>query len=488
MAFKKITTKKVAYYVAIFAFGVFLLGRNGAHAATLQINANPVSLSPGGIATLSIVLNSEGVAINNADARIVFPADLLEVISISKGGSIFSLWVEEPVYSNVTGIITFNGGIPAPGFTGSYGTALSVVVKAKKTGQADLIFSDAAVRANDGLGTDVLTAKTGKTISITEKETPSITATPTPAPSSTALHITSPTHPSQELWYKDSSPIYRWNIPTGVTAIQTGIDNNAFGVPRVTYSPAIKERTIADLEDGVWYFKARARKDGVWGPTSTYIVRIDTTIPKKNDVVFSYDDTKKVLTINADIIDEMSGLDYYEIHINGALLQKVPAGDFASGSYELAVNTPGDNTVTLVAVDRAGNSVEASGVFSATAAPEPTAPVREQLLVIIGSFTIPAIYLILIILLIILASAIGAFILGQHYCKHRNKLKTRTALAKGDGAKVLLTLKKRLEKHLEILQRTRHSRILSKEERDIKEAIEGDLDEVDRAIEKRRAE
>jgi hypothetical protein len=49
---------------------------------------------------------------------------------------------------------------------------------------------------------------------------------------------------------------------------------------------------------------------------------------------------------------------------------------------------------------------------------------------------------------------------------------------------VLVSLKKRLEKHLEILQRTRHERVLSKEEKEIKEAIEADLDEVDRAIEK----
>ncbi len=59
---------------------------------------------------------------------------------------------------------------------------------------------------------------------------------------------------------------------------------------------------------------------------------------------------------------------------------------------------------------------------------------------------------------------------------------------KGSTTKVLLSLKKRLEKHLEVLQRTRHSRTLSKEEKDIKEAIEIDLDEVDKAIEDQKAE
>lgn len=493
MAFKKITTNKAVYRVVLLAFGVFLFGCTSAQAATLQINSSSESLSPGSIATLSVILNSEGTAINNADAKIVFPADLLEVVSVSKGNSIFSLWVEEPSYSNITGAITFNGGIPAPGFTGSYGTALSVVVKAKKAGQADVIFSDAAVRANDGLGTDVLRATTGKTLSIITQEEPLVPEIPTPVstPSIAALQITSPTHSSQESWYKDNSPIYRWKVPTGVDAVQTAIDNNTLGSPRVTYSPVISEKAVKDLEDGIWYFKVRARKDGAWGPTSTYIARVDTTIPQKNDVAFSYDDATKVLDINADIVDETSGVDYYDIYINGSLLQKVPSEEFVGGNYSLTINTPGDNTIKLVAVDRAGNSIESTGTFKVTAAPEPIQPApdtNEQLLITIGSFTIPLVYFIIIILLIVIILLLGAFKLGRSYSKIHNKLKVRAALVRGDNTKVLLLLKKRLEKHLEILQNTRHNRILSKEEKEIKEAIEGDLDEVDRAIEKQGAE
>lgn len=487
MVFKEIINNKTAYCATIFALGFFLFGYSTASATTLRIDSNSATLSPGSIATLSVVLNSEGIAINNADAKIVFPADLLEVVSISKSNSIFSLWVEEPTYSNIAGNITFNGGIPAPGFNGSFGTAISVVVKAKKAGQADIIFSDAAVRANDGLGTNVLTTKTGKTISIVAKEEPVIKEAPKPEAVSSvvALQITSPTHPSQELWYKDNSPIFRWKVPTGVTAIQTGIDNNTSGSPRVTYSPVINEKTVKDLEDGIWYFKARARKDGEWGPISTYIARIDNTAPKKNDVTFVYDDVKKGLNINADIIDETSGLDYYEIYINGSLLKKVLPKEFADGNYSLAVNIPGDNTVKLVAVDRAGNSVEASGYFKATAKVEPKEPAskKEPLLITIGSFTTPVIYFVVSLLLVITILMLGAFEFGRRYNKLRNKRKVRAALGDGDHTKILLLFKKRLEKHLEIFQNTRHNRVLSKEEKDMKEAIESDLDEVDQAIE-----
>jgi hypothetical protein len=201
---------------------------------------------------------------------------------VYESGSIFSLWVEEPSYSNITGIITFNGGIPTPGFTGSNGTAISIVVKAKEVGQANFIFSDSAVRANDGLGTDVLNSKNGKTLSIVKNTEPAIAEPPAVAPviAILPLQITSPTHPSQELWYKDVNPLLRWKVPTGIDAVQISMDNNTSGSPRVIYSPAINQKSFQDLKDGIWYFKSRARKNGVWGPVTTFITRVDSTAPQ----------------------------------------------------------------------------------------------------------------------------------------------------------------------------------------------------------------
>src|SRR3989338_1484200 len=128
MDIKRLKNKRL-YYPAIFVATLFFFGYGNASASTLQINSNSATLPPGSIMTLSVILNSEGVAINNAEAKIIFPTDLLEVVSINKGNSIFSFWVEEPTYSNLTGTITFNGGIPTPGFNGSSGTVISIVVK-----------------------------------------------------------------------------------------------------------------------------------------------------------------------------------------------------------------------------------------------------------------------------------------------------------------------------------------------------------------------
>ncbi len=495
MHIKSFLKNKIIFCVAIFAISLFFFGCNIVDAATLQINSNSSTLSPGDTTTLHVVVNTDGVAINNAESAINFPTDLVSVISVSKSNSIFSLWVEDPAFSNSTGIITFNGGLPTPGFMGVQGSVLSIVVKAKKAGQASFTFSGAAVRANDGLGTDVLSNQSGKVITIVEKEAPAIVA-PTVSPSTSsgpALQISSLTHPNQDQWYKDNSPVFQWVVPTGSDEVQTTIDNNISGVPHVTYSPAISEKTVKDLKDGVWYFKIRARTDGVWGPISTYITRIDTTAPQEGNVAFSYDEKVKNLNINADIQDITSGIDHYDIYIDGTLAKTVSAKDFVNGSYSFAFNASGDHAVKLVVVDRAGNSVESSGNFHVANVVSPqiepasqTAPSGEPSFITIGSFAFDTSYFMLLIILIVILLVICAYYLGRRHSRPQHSLKIRTPMVKGDDYKILLMLKKRLEKHLEILQHTRHDRILTKEEKEIKEAIEGDLDEVDRAIEEQK--
>jgi hypothetical protein len=482
------------YSILIVVLVVFFGGVHLTLAADIYLSAPNSEVRVGSTLTSVVYVNSSDKTINSAEGVITFPTDILSVESISLGGSIFSIWVEQPSFSNSTGIISFNGGVPNPGFIGNNGSVIRINFKAKKTGIVNLAFTGASVYANDGLGTDVTSGRRGLSIEVVPvQQVEVIQKNPISQPISsvTTLQITSPTHPNQELWYKDSGPIFRWKVPADVDAIQTGIDNNTSGSPRVTYSPAINEKSVKDLKDGIWYFKVRARKDGNWSPISTYITRIDSTPPKNNEVAFSYYDDKKILSISADIIDEVSGLDYYEIYINDSLVKKVASADFVNGNYSIVVNTPGDNRVKLVAVDRAGNSVESLGAFQTTAAPEKILPITStdrQLLVTIGYLSFSAVYFVIVILLTSLILVIGAFKLGHHYNKAHNRPKMRTILTKGDNAKVLFLLKKRLEKHLEILQRTRHNRVLSKEEKEIKEAIEGDLDEVDKAIEEQEQE
>ena len=106
--------------------------------------------------SVTLVLDTPDKPVNMVEARIIFPTDKMEVTSLSKVDSIITLWVDELTYSNATGTITFSGGLPTPGFRGRAGKLLTVTFKVKDAGEALINIENAAVLANDGLGTDVL--------------------------------------------------------------------------------------------------------------------------------------------------------------------------------------------------------------------------------------------------------------------------------------------------------------------------------------------
>lgn len=160
----KLFSKKIfSLLFLVFVFSAFGLR---SEAAVLRMRPSQSEISAGNIISIQITVDTLGKFINNAESIIQFPKDLLEVVSIDKKTSIFSLWVEEPSFSNAVGQVTFNGGVPNPGFTGNNGNIVSVIFRAKKPGVASIIFSNSAVRENDGLGTDILSGTSASEINI----------------------------------------------------------------------------------------------------------------------------------------------------------------------------------------------------------------------------------------------------------------------------------------------------------------------------------
>ncbi|MDQ5939021.1 MAG: hypothetical protein QG642_711, partial [Patescibacteria group bacterium] len=180
-------------FLVIFFFLFFYLAST-AQAASMYFYPGSKTVNVGDIIKVSVVVNTSGEAINNAEANISFPAEMLDVASISKG-SVFSLWVEEPSFSNSAGTVSFNGGIPTPGYNGSAGTLLSITFRAKKAGTASVYFSSGAVRANDGIGTDVLNGMGQASFTLVEKtstapdETKPPTETTTPTKPETTTEV-----------------------------------------------------------------------------------------------------------------------------------------------------------------------------------------------------------------------------------------------------------------------------------------------------------
>ena len=362
--------------IAILASAGSTFDVHKAHAATLIIVPDSFKVSAGNIVSADIIVDTSGVAINDSEAAISFPTDLLQVMSVNKGSSIFSLWVEDPKFSNIDGTITYSGGAPNPGYTGKNGKIISVVFKAKKQGNATLVFSDATVRKNDGLGTDVLSLKRSATIQIgaSPVEVPIVPATTAALPAKPV--ITSTTHPQQNAWYSATTASFDWTIPAGVTSIETLIDKKPDTTPTVAYDRSVSQRTVNDMADGVWYFHLRYMNSAGWGPTSHYKVQIDSTPPEK----FSLDtQTKRTVTfVTLDAKDAMSGIDSYSIQIDGGQIARVQDSDLVDHQYQLPIQNQGGHSLSVRAYDKAGNSTESTAAYVSPGIIQPTISVVPQ--------------------------------------------------------------------------------------------------------------
>lgn len=161
-AFKKTGTQGLVAGVALASF----FCAHAAFAATLSVSSASSAVRVGDTVVVKVLVNAGGQAINTAEGTLQFPSDLLQAVSISKSSSIFSIWVEEPSFSNQTGKVSFSGGLPSPGYQGNGGTVLSVSFRAKRAGTAAFSLANATVRANDGLGTNVLTSAGGLQLAV----------------------------------------------------------------------------------------------------------------------------------------------------------------------------------------------------------------------------------------------------------------------------------------------------------------------------------
>ena len=350
----KLALKYFGLPVLLFAlFSIFNVAE--ANAASLYFSPSSGNFSVGNILTTSVFVNTQEDTINNVDAVLNFPTELLDVVSVSKSGSIFSLWVEEPAFSNSAGTITFNGGLPTPGFNGKAGKIVNIVFRVKNAGAASLIFSSAAVRANDGFGTDVLKTLGQAQFTLGALEaapaTPPTEAPPT-AGTPTAPKISSPTHPDPEKWYSNNDPKLSWSVPSGVTSTKLSVGLLPTGTPNILYSEPISERQLEDLADGTWFFNVQLRNSAGWGGVSHYKLQIDTQPPKpfKIEVTGGNETTNPQPTLVFGTTDDISGIDHYEVIID----QESPIITEKS-EYKILLSALGKHTAIVKAIDKAGN-------------------------------------------------------------------------------------------------------------------------------------
>ncbi len=355
-------------YTTLFLFLVTFSSRGVVFAADISCVADKNTVTENQTFTVSVYTDTRGANINNSEGVISFPTDLLTVESVNSNGSIFSIWVEQPTFSNTKGIINFNGGIPTPGYIGTKGKIVNIFFKAKKSGVAKILFSSANVYANDGMGTDVTSLKNGTTIiinpikvseiisDIIPKDTPAITTTLASGNLPAAPVVASIEMPDEESWYSLNTGTFSWKLPSGVTTVQLLLNNSSDSTPSVTYSPGIEKKELKNLTDGIHYLHVRFKNSAGWGKTTHRKIKIDTISPSKLEVAssISVDD---LISLRMTAEDKTSGLDKYKVSIDGVLTSDVNTQG-GETNISLPPTSLGNHDIGIVVYDKAGNLSE----------------------------------------------------------------------------------------------------------------------------------
>ncbi len=389
---------KIVFLGAFLALAFIFVLNNSAQAQNGSLYLSPSSGNVSVGQTFSIVLrvNTGGTAINAAEGSIVFDQQKFSVTSVSKSGSIFSIWASEPKFSNAEGTIDFAAGVPNPGYSGSNGLVLTVNFMAKAAttvrGYTEILLVSGAILANDGQGTNIL-ASLGKATYFVGAAAAGPEQKPVSVPKASmvpvvgqAMTITSPTHSDQSKWYSNKNPLFKWDLPSGVQEVILVLSKRENSPPIISYVPPISEKILNDLEDGTWYLNGRLRTLAGLGPITSFKFNIDTQPPKDFNVVRldADDPTNPRPQLSFESSDELSGIDHYEMRIGEGEWFSISPGLFGK-PYELPLQVSGTRAVWVKAIDKAGNSTSSKTEVVINPIPIPAPIIKEVILPGIGA-------------------------------------------------------------------------------------------------------
>ncbi len=142
------------FFLLVFVFFFFKIPTASA-TTNLYFSPSFLALENNSYFNLSVYLTSFNNPVNSAGINIDFPADKLELISVSQINSIFNLWIKNPSFSNVSGEINFEALRLGYGFLGADGKIIELTFRAKSPGNALISFASFKILAHDGYGTEL---------------------------------------------------------------------------------------------------------------------------------------------------------------------------------------------------------------------------------------------------------------------------------------------------------------------------------------------
>ena len=344
---RPINTKILLVVLSLVLIFIGWLPKVKAAGASLYLSPNSGTFYVGSTFDVSIFVNTGGEDINAVQADLKFDSKKLQIASPTAGKSFISVWISQPTYSNIQGTAFFQGGMPSPGINTSAGLVSTITFRVIAPGETTIYFLDSSrVLLDDGKGTDILTSM-GRGVYI-------LSIPPPEGPK-----VFSSTHPDQNKWYKNPNPTFSWE--KGVTDFSYSLDFDSQGVPDNTPEGDFTSISFTDLKDGIWYFHIKAKKAGIWGGTSHYLIQLDSTPPASftPGVEPSTKTSVSQPIVSSITTDALSGFDHFEVKVIDISPDReekeVAFFVEAVSPYKLPALEPGQYMIVIKAFDKAGN-------------------------------------------------------------------------------------------------------------------------------------
>lgn len=335
--------QKAKFKILMLVFlGSFVFFGN-ARAATLYAGSAQENVNEGQTFVVEWYVDTEREPLNLLNLQLKFSAETLDILEMSKGNSILSLWLKEPFTDNTTGVIELIGGAPG-GFNHSRAPILRTTFFAKKTGKAQISMNQSSVAfRHDGKGSAAPFRFSPLVFVISPADT-------------LPVKISSPTHPEQAEWSRENRAILKFSHRNG-EIYSYSFSQNIDVFPDNTPDQIRDEYIYENLPDGIYYFRLNSQASPqTWQEAGIYRVQIDQTAPEDFEPVIAAHtqtaDGKKFVSFST--VDKTSGMSHYEIKAGF-----LGAWQTASSPYLLSQPIVG-NDIRIRAYDLAGNYREAA--------------------------------------------------------------------------------------------------------------------------------
>lgn len=457
----------------------FLLSSATAFAASYTFVPASGSYEVGETFTVRLLINTAGQSVVGlvGGGALAYDSSKLTLTNISFVD--FNLPVTEPTVGPSP--IRFEGG--KIGSASGNVAVLNATFRGRAEGSATVSIQDAQILQ---AGSSILTgAAPSATFSITPAaaapEPPATPSTPTtpqrtvniPVPNAPA--VTSETHADEDAWYAITEVSYEWDIPYGVTALQTAFGEDPTLEPDELHEPPISSWEKGDITDGTWYFAVTFKNRGGWSSTTRFAINVDTTPPEPFEVVSVGGDLTAQVRFEA--TDGLSGIEVYRISVDGERPRDVQPNELVAGGYTISNLDPGMHTISVTAVDLAGNETMVDATVEVTG----TKPVAEDEEAVTTSGFGPIYW---VSLLFMAALAVVITILVHERRKHteeRDHIKREAAEAGDKLINIFGVLRDEIEEKVTELS---HKPNMTDNERNILESLKDALDISEELIDK----